>query len=60
LISEASCGEGEHDDARELLCQRALFKNFSEEAKLQGVFINPAPEKSAGDVVSHWYKNSRS
>lgn len=59
-ISEASCGEGERDDARELLCQRALFKNFSEEAKLQGVYINPAAEKSAGDVVSHWYKNSRS
>ncbi len=62
LISEASCGEGERDDARELLCQRALFRNFSEEAKLQGVFVSPAPEKNtrSADVVSHWYTNSRS
>jgi hypothetical protein len=61
LISEASCGEGQHDDARELLCQRALFHNFSEEPKLQGVFVSPAPEsKTAGDVVSHWFVNSKS
>jgi hypothetical protein len=61
LISEASCGEGPRDDARELLCQRALFHNFSEEQKLQGVFVTPAPERAgANDVVSHWYKNSKS
>ncbi|HEX5656421.1 MAG TPA: hypothetical protein VFX59_04465 [Polyangiales bacterium] len=61
LISEASCGEGEHDDARELLCQRALYRNFSEEPKLQGVFVSPGPEsKTAGDVASHWFVNSKS
>jgi hypothetical protein len=64
LISEASCGEGEHDDARELLCQRALFQSFRDESRLQGVFVNPAPAAGpsahAGDVVSHWFTNSKS
>jgi hypothetical protein len=62
LISEASCGEGERDDARELLCQRALFHSFSAEVRLLGVFVSPGPANNsrAGDVVSHWYRNSKS
>ncbi|HEY6881165.1 MAG TPA: hypothetical protein VI299_24230, partial [Polyangiales bacterium] len=61
VISEASCGEGPRDDARELLCQRALFRSFGEEPRLQGVFVSPNPERgNTHDVVSHWFKNSKS
>jgi hypothetical protein len=69
VLSEASCGEGERDDLRELLCQRALFQSFSEDTKLEGVFVSPAPDHRertsgsgaaySGDVISHWYRGSR-
>ena len=66
VISEAGCGRGDPDDARELLCQYSLFQSFRDEPKLAGAFLQPSVTlaqgakyaEGASEVVSHWYKKS--
>ncbi|MDB4972842.1 MAG: hypothetical protein JWN48_1183 [Myxococcaceae bacterium] len=71
VIAETGCGRGDPDTARELLCQYSLFQGLRDEPKLEGVYLQPSVElgqkghakpkgQTSSDIVSHWYKKSRS
>ena len=75
LVAEAGCGRGAPDAGRELVCQAALFQSLRDEPRLEGVYLLPAADltdrvsasdepkaaiETSSDIVSHWYRRSKS
>jgi hypothetical protein len=57
VLVDGGCGS---DDARLVLCQRALFEQFRDDAALRGVYMRePSDAPSSGAITRHWYQKSK-